>query len=151
MECGETCISGRMATVKSLQLSMWSSFKVSCLGYPNRFIHSFKECKKEIQFRKLDPMIRRFCLPTTLKPILGDRGYFYMKGTKKIYQKKIYIYLRISFEYLHTVTWFPRVPNINRTLSQSQYQRDLVTINYICPLQISNQINRACTDRQSSA
>jgi hypothetical protein len=31
--------------IKSLQLSMWSSFKVSCLGYPNRFIHSFIHSK----------------------------------------------------------------------------------------------------------
>ncbi len=27
--------------VKSLQLLMWSSFEVSCLGYPNQFIDSF--------------------------------------------------------------------------------------------------------------
>jgi hypothetical protein len=35
-------IKGLTPVVKSLQLLMWSSFKVSCLGNPNQFIHSFE-------------------------------------------------------------------------------------------------------------
>jgi hypothetical protein len=59
---------------------------------------------KEIQLRKLDPMIRRFYITSTIKPILGDIRYFYMKGTKKIYQKKKYIYTVQSLKRVKAIT-----------------------------------------------